>query len=150
MFALTPFRRRDTSLSSPFSPFLMSSVLDSFLNDTTLPSFLTESGQMKVDIKENEKSFVIEAELPGIKKEEIGLDLENNVLTISVEHKEEVNEESDKYIRKERRYGAMKRSFIVENIDEESISAKFENGVLSLVLPKKSPETKKLNKINIQ
>lgn len=150
MFTLTPFRRRETGLTSSFTPLFTSSFLDAFFNDPIIPSFISETGQMKVDIKENDKNYVIEAELPGIKKEEIGLDLDNNVLTISVERKEEFNEENDKYIRKERRFGTMKRSFIVENINEEQISAKFENGILALELPKIKTETKKINKIDIQ
>ncbi len=150
MFELTPFRRRETGLGKPFNSFDMNSVFENFFNDAVLPSFYSNSGQMKVDIKENKKGFLVEAELPGIKKEEIGVELENNLLTISVEHKEEINEDNEKYIRKERRYGTMKRSFVVENVDDENISAKFENGILSLVLSKKNPELKKVGKIQIQ
>lgn len=135
MFSLTPFR---------------SSILDNFFNDSFIPVFSSNSGDIKVDIKENEKEYLIEAELPGVKKDEISVELENNLLTISVEHNEEINIENERYIRKERRFGSMKRSFAVENINEDQIEAKFENGILSLALPKKSKAAKKPGKIEIQ
>lgn len=139
MFSLTPFHRGD-----------LDTIFEGLFNDRTFPAFFTNSGQMKVDIKENEKSFLVEAEMPGAKKEEISLDVKDNVLTISVEKKDEVSEENEKYLRKERRYGSMTRSFALENIDEEKISAKFENGILSVLLPKKSPEPAKNSKIQIE
>lgn len=150
MFGLTPYQRKGTGLGKPFNPFDVNSVFENFFNDSVMPTLYYNSGQIKVDIKENEKNYTLEAELPGVKKEEIGVDINDNVLTISVEQKEEINEETDKYIRKERRYGATKRSFIVEDIDEANVSAKFENAILSLVLPKRIPDVKKPNKIDIQ
>lgn len=146
MSELTPYHQREIGLNKPFN--LFDSFLANFYNDAFMPSFY--SGQMKVDIKENEKNYIIEAELPGIKKEDIGIALDNNLLTISVEQKVEVNEENEHYIRKERRYGTTRRSFAVDNIDEDKISAKYENGILSLVLPKKNPTARKTNRINIQ
>lgn len=146
MFDLIPFRLRNTNLTKPYDFFDMNSIFSNFFNDA-LPSFYTS---MKVDIKENEKDYVIEAELPGVKKEEIAVDLVNNVLTISVERNEEVSEENERYIRKERRYGVKKRSFVVEDINDEKITAKFENGILTLALPKKNPSMRQQHKINIQ
>lgn len=148
MFDLIPFRRRESDLTRPFDPFNMNHFLEHFFNDTLIPSYLS-SGFIKVDIKENEKDYIVEAELPGINKEDISIELQDNLLTISVEHREEINGDSEKYIRKERRYGTMKRSFKVENIDEQNVTAKFENGLLSIVLPKKNPGIRKANRINI-
>ncbi|HCJ58054.1 MAG TPA: Hsp20/alpha crystallin family protein [Clostridiaceae bacterium] len=115
-----------------------------------MPAFFTGDTQMRVDVKENEKEYIVEADLPGIKKEEINVELNNDRLTISVERNEEINEEKENYIRRERRSGSFCRSFYVENVLEGQISAKFENGVLSMVLPKKEPGVNKKNKIEIK
>ena len=108
-------------------------------------SFYANSGQMRVDIREDEKNYVVEAELPGVKKEEINLEVDENVLTIAVNRKEEVNEEQEKYIRRERRCSSMTRSFAVDNIRPDQATAKFENGILVIDLPKKE-ETVTTNK----
>ena len=71
-------------------------------------------------------------------------------MTISAERKEEINEESENYIRKERRYGSFKRSFYLDNVDQEKIKAKFKNGVLKVKLPKKEITSPKENRIPIE
>lgn len=95
------------------------------------------SPAFKVDISEDENAFHIEAEMPGLKKEDISLGVEEDVLTIKGERKQE-NEEQDKnYHRIERTYGSFSRSFnLGEMIDQESIDASFENGILHVSLPK--------------
>lgn len=105
---------------------------------------------MRVDIKDNDKEYIVEADMPGIKKEEINVELNDDRLTIAVERNEEINEEKENYIRKERRSGSFCRSFYVENVKDDQISAKFENGVLSVVLPKKEAGISKKNKIEIE
>ncbi len=94
---------------------------------------------MKTDVKETEGGYELDVDLPGFKKEEIHLDLENGYLTISTEKSLENKEEKKgKVLRQERYAGTMSRSFFVgENVTEEDIRAKYENGVLSLVIPKK-------------
>jgi len=111
-----------------------------------MPALFTGDAQIRVDIKENEKEYIVEADLPGVKKEEINIELNNDRLTISVAR----NEEKENYIRKERRSGSYCRSFHVENVVEDKISAKFENGVLSMVLPKKESGENRKNRIEIQ
>lgn len=148
---LVPYGRRNKSLSQrPQSIFDMDSMFDNFFGDSFMPAVFTKDNQMRVDIKENEKEYIVEADMPGIKKEEINVELNNDRLIISVEKNEEVNEEKENYIRRERRCGSYCRSFIVENVKDEEIEAKFENGVLSLTLPKKDAEVKKSNKIEIK
>ena len=115
-----------------------------------MPAFFAGDAQIKVDIKENEKEYIVEADLPGVKKEEINVDLNNDRLTISVTRNEETNIEKENYIRKERRSGSYSRSFYVENVIENQISAKFENGVLSMVLPKRESGVSKNKRIEIQ
>ena len=94
---------------------------------------------MKTDVKETDEGYELDVDLPGFKKEEIHLDLENGYLTISTEKSLENKEEKKgKVLRQERYAGTMSRSFFVgENVTEEDIRAKYENGVLSLVIPKK-------------
>lgn len=104
---------------------------------------------MKTDVKEKENSYEVIVDLPGFKKEEIDVRLENGYLHISAAKgmdKEEADQDG-KYIRRERYAGSMSRSFYVgENITENDIHAKFENGILSLDVPKqetKAVETRK-------
>jgi len=151
MFKLTPFHRRETGIQRlPFGFPDIDTLMENFFNDSIYPGLSSNSHLMKVDIKETSGEYIVEAELPGVKKEEISLDLSSNVLTISVQRNEEVNEENERYIRKERRYGSMVRSFAVENVNEDQATAKFENGILTVSLPKIKTVDKKPNKINIQ
>ena len=105
---------------------------------------------MKVDIKETDVDYKIEAELPGIPKEDVQLGIENNRLTIHVAHNEEQNEEKDNYIRRERRSCTMSRSFNLENVNTQAITAKFENGILHITLPKQEPGRVQKQIINIE
>ena len=104
---------------------------------------------MKTDIKENEGSYELDIDLPGFKKDEISIELENGYLTVSAAKGLDKDEEDKKgkYIRKESYAGAMQRSFYVgENLTQEDIKAKYENGILRLSVPKKEAkpvETKK-------
>ena len=94
---------------------------------------------MKTDVKETDEGYELDVDLPGFKKDEIHLVLENGYLTISTEKSLENKEEKKgKVLRQERYAGTMSRSFFVgENVTEEDIKAKYENGVLSLSVPKK-------------
>ena len=104
---------------------------------------------MKTDVRELDDHYELDIDLPGFKKDEIKVELENGYLTISAT-KGTNNDEQDKkgkYIRKERYAGTMQRSFYVgDDVTQEDIKAKFENGILSLSIPKKDAkavETKK-------
>ena len=101
--------------------------------------------EMRTDVHENEDHYEVDIDMPGFKKDEITLDLENGYLTVKGAKgldKEETNKKG-KVISKERYAGALQRSFYVgEELTAEDITAKFENGVLSLAIPKK--EAKKL------
>ena len=99
---------------------------------------------MKTDIKETDSGFELEMDLPGFKKDEIEAKLENGYLTISAAKgldKEEKDEKDGKYIRKERYSGAMSRSFYVgDELKQEDIKAKYQDGILKLSVPKKEPK----------
>ena len=101
--------------------------------------------EMKTDVREHEDRYEVDVDLPGFKKDEIRLELENGVLTVHAakDIEKEKTDRGGKVIRQERFSGAMQRSFYVgEALTEEDIGAKFENGVLSLSIPKK--DAKKL------
>ena len=98
------------------------------------------SHEMKTDVKETDSGYEVDIDLPGFKKDEINVQLDNGYLSISAAKgldKEEKNKEG-KYIRKERYAGAMSRSFYVgDAITQEDIKAKYESGILRLSIPKK-------------
>ena len=104
---------------------------------------------MKTDIREHEGGYEVDIDLPGFKKDEISVQLEEGYLTVSASKAIDKDEEDKKgkYIRKERYAGAMQRSFYVGNaLTQEDIRAKYENGILRLSIPKKDEkavETKK-------
>ena len=104
---------------------------------------------MKTDIREHDTGYELDIDLPGFKKDEINVELENGYLTISAAKGLDKDEQDKKgkYIRKERYAGAMQRSFYVgDAVTEEDIKAKFEDGILKLSIPKKDAkavETKK-------
>ena len=100
---------------------------------------------MKTDVTEHDDHYEIAIDLPGFKKEDVTIDLENGYLTVSAAKgvDKDENDKEGKLIRQERYSGAMQRSFYVgENVTEEDIKAKMEHGVLTLTIPKK--ETPKL------
>lgn len=130
----------------PSKMSLFDNAFDDLFNDSF---FRSNSGVMKTDIKEKEGSYLLDVELPGFKKEEINLNLENGYLTIQANHNVDNSQkdEDGNVIRRERSYGSCSRSFYVgDALTEEDIKAKYENGELKIFLPKKEltkAETKK-------
>lgn len=89
------------------------------------------------DVSETDKNFIIQAELPGVKKEDIKVELDNNMLRISGEKKHEKKEEGETWRRCERTYGKFERSLSVpEGVTEKDIRANYDNGVLKVEFPK--------------
>lgn len=97
-----------------------------------------ETKLMRTDVKEKDNNYIIEIDLPGYEKEDIQIEMENGYLKINAKTcKETNNDESEKYIHRERFYGECSRSFYVgENLKEEDIKAAFKNGILTLTVPK--------------
>lgn len=126
-------------------------LFNSFVNEdifAPLTVLATGQGTFKVDIKENDEAYIFEADMPGIEKEAIDVDYENEHLTISTKREDTVEENTGTYIRRERHYGEMKRSFFVGDIDRERIKAGFTNGVLTVEVPKTGAAAEK-KKIDI-
>ncbi|MBT8301685.1 MAG: Hsp20/alpha crystallin family protein [Maribacter sp.] len=92
-----------------------------------------------VNIKENEKDFELELAVPGREKKDFEIEINENVLTISTESKAEENVEKENYTRREFVYSSFKRAFTLpETVDEDSIKANYDNGILRFTLPKKA------------
>lgn len=152
MFGLTPYRRNsnisaDRGFRSPWSN--IDRVFESFFNGYNFTPF-SNNDVMKVDIKETDQEYIVDAEIPGVDKDDIKLDLNDNMLTIQVKKSVQQEEENDRYIRKEIRRSSTSRSFYVENIKVEEITAKYENGVLHILLPKADQEDTKKKSIDIE
>lgn len=103
----------------------------------------------KTDIKEADKEYVVEAELPGYAKEEIAVEYNDGELTISAGKDESSEEKKDNYLRKERRVGRVARTFVFENVNGDGIKAEFKDGVLKLEVPKLETVETKAKKIDI-
>ncbi|TDQ29230.1 Hsp20/alpha crystallin family protein [Zeaxanthinibacter enoshimensis] len=104
-----------------------------------------------VNIKENEKDFELELAIPGQKKEDFNIEVDNNVLTISMETKNEEETKEDNYTRREFSYRSFRRAFTLpETVDEDKINADYQDGILKFTLPKKEealPKPKRLIQI---
>ncbi len=125
-------------------------VFDDLMDWNVRPVFgKHEKNWMKTDIKDMGTSYELDMDLPGFKKEDVQIELENGYLTITAKKNHEVDDKDNKenYIRQERYYGSCSRSFYVgEDIHHEDIKAKFEDGILHLNIPKieeKQVENKK-------
>lgn len=98
---------------------------------------------MKTDIKETKDGYELDIDLPGMEKKDINLELKDGYLTIKANHNQEQEEKDDQghYLRKERFTGSCSRSFYVgDNVKEEDVHAKFDNGILKLSFPKEEPK----------
>ena len=133
MFGMLPFERGNDNIFDTFDNFARDFFRSS---NTSLPAFRT-------DIRDAGDKYVLEAELPGFNKEDIRLDLKDGILTISAEHKENADQKDEKgnYIRRERTWGSYSRSFDVSDINTAQIKAGYQNGVLTLNLPKRTETT---------
>ena len=116
-------------------------VFNSFFNDFMKPSDGSYSIP-KVDIEDTDKAYILTTDLPGVAKEDINLTYDNDVLTLSASHVESKDEQDEQknYIRKERMSSSFCRQFPVSGIQKEGIQASFENGVLTITLPKEEPQ----------
>ena len=106
---------------------------------------------MKTDIREDDKSYLLEVDLPGYSKDDIKIDITDGYLTINAKVEKENNDDSKTYVRRERFTGEVSRSFYVgDNIKEEEVKANFKNGILTLEVPKLSLEDKNKDKKYIE
>ncbi len=111
--------------------------------------FPASFSSFRTDIQEDEQCYTLKADLPGFKKEDISLELKDNILAIAAGQNEESEEKTDNYIRRERRTGSFYRTFDVSGIDTTAIEASYEDGVLTLRLPKLALQEPEVQKIQI-
>lgn len=106
--------------------------------------------RMKIDIEEDDQNYLVKAEVPGVKKEDISVDISGNAVSIRADVKEErTDQKSGNMLRSERYFGEQMRTFTLpQDVDESKAQAKYENGILSLTLPKKQGGASK--KLTIQ
>lgn len=149
MFELRPYRKNSNAMS--YNPFREMEEFEKRFFNTPFLSFWGNGdiAEFKTDISDQGDNYLLEADLPGFDKKDIHLDITNNTLTINAERRCEHDEkdENNKYIRVERSYGKYSRQFDISSIDSDKITAKYDNGVLKLTLPKKQetlPESKHL------
>ncbi|MBQ7873560.1 MAG: Hsp20/alpha crystallin family protein [Oscillospiraceae bacterium] len=135
---LKPYYRTNNSIFDPFRELDMLEQAFFGSRNEKQPERL-----IRTDIREEGGAYILEAELPGFKKDDLSIELNDNMLTISAEQNFEHEEKNENggYIMRERRRGSFRRSYDVTGIDTESLKASFENGVLTLTMPK-LPELK--------
>lgn len=147
MLTLTPYRKNRVPAYDPFRELeeLQKQLFTEYRPMNDMPG-------METDVKDLGDSYLVEADLPGFKKEDIHLNLNGDTLSLEAERHLE-HEDKDKkggYLLMERSSGKFIRSFDVSNVDTENITAKYENGVLALTLPKKQPAQPASRRLEIE
>lgn len=138
MLTLIPYRRYATNMQRHRGGF------GSLMDDQFFRSFMNMSegfgaAAFRVDIRERGDAYLLQAELPGLSEDKIKLSVDENMLTISADFESEQKREQTQYAYCERRSGHVERSFSLEGIDQDGISADYVNGILEVTLPKEKP-----------
>ena len=142
MANLIPYRYR-TLANRPLSIF----------NDEFFRPFLQEMDRapsFRVDVRDMGDHYLLEADMPGISKEQLQIEVDNGVLTISAQVNDSKREEKADYIFNERRAGSFQRSFTLHEIQEDAISAEYKDGVLTLTIPKQVEKASTARRIELK
>lgn len=131
---LVPFNKAAQTPQAAFG-----NMLEDFFADPWFPFRQPELETFKLDVKEDDKAYTVEAEVPGVKKKDITLDLESGRLTIGIAAKEESDKDDKKVVHKERRYSYMERSIYLADAADSGAEAKLDNGELVVTVPKMHP-----------
>jgi HSP20 family protein len=136
MAGLIPFNRKRNDVTNiGFEDF--SNMIDDFFTGSWPFQRSLVGDTFKVDIQDNDTEYTVEAELPGVKKDDIEITLNEGRLNISVKREEVSEDKNKKYIHRERKYAQMSRSILLADANDENIQAKLEDGVLTIKVPKK-------------
>lgn len=127
-------------------------MFEDVFNDKVSPFFSSMiAPDFKVDISEDENAIYVEADMPGMKKEDVKVSMEDDVLCINAQREQSSEEKKKGFHRIERSWGSLSRSFTVgDNVDADKIEATYDNGVLKITVPKREPEPKKGKEIPVQ
>ncbi len=131
MANMVPMGGRNRSLTGADDFYNM---IDSFFGEPWFTRYGRDT--FKVDVQQKDNEYLIEAELPGVSREEVDIDMADGNLQISVRREEKVNEEGKNYIHRERRYSSMSRTVYLADGASEGIRAKLDNGVLKVSVPR--------------
>lgn len=135
MLGLTPLNRNSvTRRSNDLIDFY--NIFDDFFSDDGFFKKPSQVAPFRVDLKDESDHYKVEADLPGFKKEDIRIDFEEGRLIISANHNDEVQEEKNNYIHRERKSCSMQRAIYLKDVKADEIEAKLEDGVLSIEIPK--------------
>ncbi len=139
MFGMIPYSKRNGGVSRKDDWLGIDRFFEDFLRDPFFTRVSAMTTPIRADVKETEKEYIVEAELPGVSKDDIIIDIHDDVLTLGVDIKQETNQEEDGYIYRERQSGSYRRCFNVKNIKNDEVKASYKDGVLSVILPKADP-----------
>ncbi len=128
MAGLIPFNSRGIGFHN---------MLDDFFDDSRFIQRNLSNDTFKIDIRDREDSYLIDAELSGIVKENVAVNVDGDMLTIAVKQEQNEEKQKDNYLHRERRYSSSSRSIRLAGAELDNITARMENGVLSISVPKK-------------
>ena len=152
MFEIRPYRRNNNP--STYNPFREMDDFERAFFGEPFGSFFRSGdiAEFKTDITDEGDHFLLEADMPGFEKNDIHLDVSGDTLTIKAERltKNKTEDKKDRYVCSERSYGSYSRSFDITGIDAAGIKAKYNNGVLSLTLPKKVEKQPESQRVEIE
>ena len=144
MTNLTPYRNNLLSRRENDDNWFMSDFFRPFFTGD-----MWKDNAFRVDVKDNGENYLMEAELPGMKKDDLQINVEDGMLTITASMNNRTREEKSGYVLSERRSGSFTRSFSLENIREDEISAEYTDGILRLTLPKREEAQTRTRRIEI-
>lgn len=138
MVNLKPYRRSDLVFNNNLNE--MYNMIDSFFGGDRLTAL--ENSSFKIDIRDEDDAYIVEAELPGFDKDDISVEVEKGRLTISANKDEEIDKSDEKsnYIHRERRTSSMSRTMTFKDMNEEKLKAELDDGILTVKVPKLAKE----------
>lgn len=146
MFNLVPFKRNKNLALRNFWGDVEGNLIKDFFDGDFLTSYMPA---FKVDIVDKGDNYIVKAEIPGFNKDEISVEVIDDKLVISAQSDKSETDEGQNYLRKERYFGKVMRTFVLDNVKSDQIKASYKNGILELYLPKKEKTQAKPCKIDI-
>lgn len=138
--------RQNLSPSNLFRNLWGASLIDDLFNNNLTPM----TGGMRTDVRETENEYLLEIDMPGLAKENINIEYQDGMLTISAQQEESHQNQDHRYIRQERHLGRSSRSYQIHDVEEDKIQATYRDGVLQVTLPKSKEHHDYRRRINIQ